>query len=269
MKFWKKLVAALVVLTVMMIAGIFAIDFRPNDNRVVLHARQPFSTGPYLAYVQPWGAEGGLFSFWSNRADSIRIDPRNFPAHTRFSWRWPPFAPRSGLSIWGYDHVAYGYYDGGEVESPIKPVRIRNIQAFNQEFAWEGSLSTGSANVLTEFYVRSNPADPESKTLEVGWLLHAPQRTHRFVDAGRQLGIYKDAEGRQWQAAINEKYLTFVPTGEASLKSGKIDMKHALDWLAAQKLVSGDEWVTGLGFGVEPMKGFGSLELSNWKAELR
>lgn len=259
----------LVALAVLMIAGIVALDFRPGDNRVALHARRAFSEGPYLAYVQPWGAENSPFNFWSSRANSIRIDPRRFPARSRFSWRWPPIAPGAGVSIWGYDHIAYGDYEGGEVESPIKPLRVRDIQVFRQDFAWDGSLSTGRANVLTEFYLRSNPADPDAKVLEVGWLLSAPPRTHQFVDEGRQLGVYQDPQGRKWQAAINDKYLTFVLADDASLKSGTIDMKHALDWLVAKKLSGADNWVTGLAFGVEPMKGFGSLELSNWKAELR
>lgn len=269
MKSWKKATAGLIGLGLLAVAGVFALDFRPSDNRLVLHARRAFSTGPYLAYVQPWGAENSPFSLWSSRADSIRVDPSRFPSHSRFSWRWPPFAPGSGISIWGYDHIAYGDYEGGDIENPVKPVRIRDLQAFHQEFAWDGTLSAGSANVLTEFYVRSDPTNPEAKVLEVGWLLHAPARTQRFVDEGQQLGTYKDADGRQWQAALNDKYLTFVLHDNASLKSGRIDMKHALDWLVAKNLVSSDGWVTGLAFGVEPMKGYGSLELASWKADLR
>lgn len=249
--------------------GIILADFRPQDDRVLLRARESYTEGAYLAYVQPWGAGKGPFALWANRADSIRLDPTTFPDKTRIAWRWPPFAPPGALSIWGYDHVSYGDYDGGEVDAKVAPLQVKAIQAFRQEFSWTGDFGASAATLLTEFYLRSDPKDAEAKVLEIGWFLHAPEATRAFVAEGRQAGTYRDPAGREWQVSVNEKFLTFLRKDGRDTQKGEIDMLHALQWLREKRLITGEEWITGLAIGVEPMKGFGHVELAKWNAELR
>lgn len=262
---WLKLALVAAGLLILAVGAVAAIDFRPGDPRVRLRPHQIYTHGPYLAYLSPWGADNAVTGFWGRRADNIRIDPAQFPNRSRISWRWPPFSPPGELSIWGYDHLAFGDYDGGLPEKDIAPRRVSQIRRFEQTFAWQGDFDYSAATLLTEFYLRSDPGDADAKILEIGWFLHAPQRTHVFVEAGEQLGDYRDPQGRVWQVAVNDKYLTFLRRDRQDTRSGRIDMLHALRWLQGRGRIKGNEWVTGLAIGVEPMKGFGHVEVERWK----
>jgi len=267
MNWLGKLALGIVAVVAIVAGGIAAIDYRPSDDRIRLRARQGYSDGAYMAYVQPWGAPSGLFDLWARRADSIRVDPGKFPDRTRISWRWPPFGPPGALSIWGYDHIAYGNYDGGEVEAKVTPVRVKEAKVFKQSFEWSGDFAMGDGTLLTEFYLRSDPADLESKTLEVGWFLHAPALTKKFLAEGKQLGRYRDPHGDEWRAVLNDKYLTFSSPEGKDMTKGSLDML-ALRWLQRGGHISGEEWITGLAVGVEPMSGAGHVEIKTWVAKL-
>lgn len=262
---WSKLALAIAGLVLIIAGAIAAIDFRPDDRRVRLRPHQVYTHGAYLAYLSPWGADNAVTGFWGRRADNIRIDPARFPGKSRISWRWPPFGPPGEFSIWGYDHLAYGDYDGGLPEEVVEPRQVSQIRRFEQTFAWRGSFDYTQATLLTEFYLRSDPADADAKILEIGWFLHAPERTHEFVGGGKQMGDYHDPQGRVWQVAVNDKYLTFLRRDRQDTGSGSIDMLHALRWLQERGRISGDEWVTGVAIGVEPMKGFGHVEVERWQ----
>lgn len=245
-----------------------AVDFRPSDPRIRLKAGREFTQNTYLAFVSPWGASNALTALWGSRADSIRVDPATFPGHSRISWRWPPFGPPGELSIWGYDHLAFGDYDGGLPEQRVEPLQVFQIHRFEQAFRWNGNFEHGAATLLTEFYLRSDPADADSKTLEIGWFLHAPEATRTFVAEGKQFGDYRDPAGRVWQVAQNEAYVTFFPKDGHDIREGRLDMLHALKWLRGKGLVGDNAWVTGLAIGAEPMKGIGHAEIQHWQVWL-
>jgi hypothetical protein len=263
-------VAGLLALLLAAAAALSLPELLDRDGALVLRSKQPYTARSYYAFVSPWGAEGNpVLGLWGRTADSIRIQPAAFPNKTRFKWRWPPFPPRSNVGVWGYNHIGYGFYDGGEPEVPVPPRRVNDIKALRQSTAWSGNFALGDSTVLTEFYLRSNPRDSEAKLIEIGWLLHMAPETSAFVRGGRQLGIYADPAGRRWRAALNQKYLTFSPADDRDVTTVDIDMLHALRWLQAKKLVKGDEWLTGLAIGVEPIKGIGSVELTRWTVDFR
>lgn len=263
-----KFVLAACAVAVLAAGAIAAIDFRPNDPRIQLRAGQEFTQGNFLAFVSPWGADNALTGLWGNRADSIRVDPGRFPGNSRISWRWPPFGPPGKLSIWGYDHLAFGDYDGGLPEQAVEPRRLSQIHRFEQAFRWNGNFEYGAATLLTEFYLRNDPVNADNKILEIGWFLHAPEVTRKFVAEGKQIGDYRDPAGRVWQVARNEAYITFLRKDGRDTPEGRLDMFHALRWLAAKGAVEGDPWVTGLALGVEPMKGIGHAEIQQWQVWL-
>jgi hypothetical protein len=262
--------AGLVALLVAAAAAVLLPELINGDDRLVLRSKQPYSAGPHYAFVSPWGAESNpLLRLWGRRADGIRINPATFPNKTRFTWRWPPFPPKSDAGVWGYNHIGYGFYDGGQPESPVPPRRVSELKVLTQSLAWSGNFARGESTVLTEFYLRSNPRESEAKLIEIGWLLHMSRESQAFVKGGRQLGAYVDPTGRHWRAALNGTYLTFSPANDGDVTEARIDMLHALRWLQAKKLVRGDEWLTGLAIGVEPIKGIGSVDLARWAVEFR
>lgn len=258
----------------LLLGGVVLIAFAAapaNDGRLALHAKQPFLKGSYLAYAQPWGGERiAVLGWWSRRADTISVDPQHFPANTSMSWRWPPFRPpNSNVGVWAYDLIAFGNYDDGEVERPIPPRRVREIKALRQRFAWRLSDTIGEANVLTEFYLRSDSKVADSKVLEIGWFLHVPESSAEFARKSRQVGVFTDARRRRWRVAIDGTYCMIQPADGRDVTSGELDMLAAVRWLTGKGLVKGDEWFTGVAIGAEPMSGVGSLHLDRWSVEYR
>lgn len=240
------------------------------DPRLKLSDREPFTKGGYQAYAQPWGGMADpLVRIWAPHADAIHVDVARFPDRTRLSYFWPAWRPRNHGGVWAYVHIGYGDYDGGVAEVPVAPRRVDALRQLSQTVAWRPDGGFGRANLLTEFYLRADPRKPESKRLEIGWLLHAPRATQTFVDEGRQLGTWTDPSGRAWQAAITDRYVTFLPAGREDVREATIDMLAALRWLREKGLVRGDEWVTGVAIGAEPLKGYGRFEIDRWRVAMR
>jgi hypothetical protein len=68
---------------------------------------------------------------------------------------------------------------------------------------------------------------------------------------------------------IEDKFLMIAPEKIEDVRSGTIDMLAAVRWLQARNRISGDEWVSGVGFGVEPVSGFGKLTIDRWSIIMR
>lgn len=255
------------------IAGIFGVytyaDRTTDDARITLRARQSLSKGSYYGYVQPWGADGtAIGRWWGRNADSLRVSLDTFPNNTTIVWRWPPFKPvNTGGGVWGYDHIGYGDYDGGTPERPVQPRRVDDIRRMQQQFAWTGDFSLGEATLLTEFYLRKDPKDTESRLLEIGWFLHVPAATASFVAKGKPIGIHVDPNGRRWTVARTDDFVTFLPEDGQDVRTGAIDMLAGLTWLKGKGEVSGGEWVTGVAIGSEPFFGVGRVNLSRWSVQ--
>jgi hypothetical protein len=268
---WVRLALALGVVLLLSL-GVLLWATRPSAGagQLVLPAKTPFTKNAYFAYAQPWGGETHfLLKYWAPHADALRLDLKRFPNNTEVYWRWTPLKASFGPGVWGYDGVMYGDYDGGIPEQPVKPIRVRDLQELRQSFAWTLSDTFGSGNVLTEFYLRSSPTDNEAKTLEIGWLLHMPPRTRKFFDRAKQIGTYVDPQGRKWMVRIEDKFCMFAPETTQDIRSGNIDMLAALGWLRQQGRISGDEWLSGVGFGLEPVSGFGKLTIDRWSIVMR
>ncbi len=271
----SRLLLTSLVAVLFVIAGAIAVTLwlagpRPDGAQVVVKAKTPFTKGRFFAYAQPWGGEEVAWTrAWAPRADALAIDIARFPAGTSMNWRWPPFIAANGPGVWGYIQVSYGNYDGGPPEVPVPVRRVNAIRELKQAFSWRLESGLGDGNVLTEFYLRSSPTDVNAKTLEIGWFLHAPDSTRKFVRTSRQIGVFTDRDGRRWQVALAEKFCMFLPEKDGDIRQGTLDMLPALAWLKAKGLVKGDEWFSGLAIGVEPVRGIGRYHLDRWQVSLR
>jgi hypothetical protein len=119
----------------------------------------------------------------------------------------------------------------------------------------------GDFNVLTEFFLTRE--DAEQKVAEIGFLPRPARSAVEFANSGEQIGIFQDAEKRQWKVAVQGSpagpYYMFMPARE--VLSATVDFRAALDFLSGKGRLTGDEWFRGLAFGVEPISGSGSLRL--------
>ncbi len=235
-----------------------------REAPVIKRDRQFYSKGSFVAYASPWGD-------WYDKSlkmgvtfdDRITIYPSSFPAKSVIAWRWP-LTPARFNRPYGYMALSFGSYAGGTPRVAIPARRVADIATLRQDFTWTHAYGPGYNNLLTEFFLTRQPGQHGTRVLEVGWFLHLPPSTSAFVNAGKQVGTFVDRYGRAWQVALNGTFCTFAPVDRAEILSGSIDMKEALLFLQAKKVVTGAEWFSGLGFGVEPISGNGSITVHRW-----
>jgi hypothetical protein len=235
-----------------------------------LPASKGFTKQSYFGYVGPWGGlQMRRTRLWSRISDHMIVNLKDFPARTRFTWRWPPVAPTNGPGVWGYNFVAYGNYAATPPEQEVTPIRVRELKVLRQSFRWSMTNRWGDADVLTEFFLRDNATDEAAHRLEVGWFLHTPKLIRRFFEHSRLVGQYRDPSGRQWTVRLSGRYCMFAPTVERDIAAGDIDMLDALHWLQTKGLVNGDEWLWGVAIGAEPITGIGDMTLHQWRVNWR
>lgn len=236
-----------------------------EDATRILGDKEFFTKGSFIAYAAPWSTYFGAgkeLKHGVDYSDEIAVRPATFPANVDFSWHWPLTAPKH-TGVYGYHALSYGNYDGGTPETPITPKQVKAISVLTTTFRFSIARPIGDFNVLTEFFLAKAPGG--EKVGEIGFFPHAAKTAIPYADAGEQLGDYTDATGRNWkvskQPAPHGPYYMFIPAGD--VLEGTIDFKAALDFLQAKGKVTGEEWFTGLAFGIEPVMGSGSMHVES------
>lgn len=231
--------------------------------RTINRDREWFSKGSFIGYCSPWSDSSDptvKFQDW------IDFDTDLFPNVTVFGWSWPETV-NVKTGVRGYNHIAYGKYDGGVPLVSIPPVTVKNIKRFDQSFSWEpsGDDPARRYNTLTEFFLTRGGV----KVLEVGWFLHYPPETLAFLRKDTGVGNFSDQDGRVWTVSYHPgpiPYVTLYPPTD--LLTDAIDMKAVLQWLTAKGIVKGDETVSGCGFGFEPLAGTDRATVNFWNPVL-
>lgn len=237
---------------------------RGEEAPRILADREFYTKGNFIAYAAPWSVDaagGPALKHGMDFADEIAVRQETFPANAEFSWHWPLIPPKH-TGVYGYNAVSFGSYHGGMPEVPVPARQVKVIGKLEETFRFDLAQPIGDFNVLTEFFL-AETADGEHKVAEIGFFLRPAKSALLFADAGEQLGSFKDPLGRAWKVAQQPApygpFYVFIPPGE--VLAGTIDFKAALEFLRAKERVTGEEYFTGLAFGVEPVTGSGSLQL--------
>lgn len=253
----------------LLLAGIIAseVAFALGEEAPrILADREFYTKGSFIAYAAPWSVDvggGPALKHGMDFADEIAVRPQTFPANAEFSWHWPLIPPKH-TGVYGYMAVSFGSYHGGVPQLPVPARQVKVIGKLEETFRFDLAHPIGDFNVLTEFFL-AETADGEHKVAEIGFFLRPAKSALLFAEAGEQLGDFKDLVGRAWKVAKQPApygpFYMFIPAGE--VLAGTIDFKAALEFLRAKKRVTGEEYFTGLAFGVEPVAGSGSLRLQD------
>jgi hypothetical protein len=241
-------------------------SFSMAEEPKVLADREFYTKGSYIAFAGPWSVDvkgGPALQHGTDFADEIAVHPETFPAAVEFNWHWP-LTPSKNTGVYGYNSVSYGSYYGGVPETPIPVKQVKAIDTLSETFHFAMARPIGDFNVLNEFFLCEKETG-EPKIAEVGFFLRTSKSAIPFADAGEQLGTFTDASNRAWKVAQQTgpqgPYYMFIPDGD--VLEGAIDLKAALEFLRTKKRVTGEEWFTGLAFGIEPIAGSGSLRLQS------
>jgi hypothetical protein len=61
----------------------------------------------------------------------------------------------------------------------------------------------------------------------------------------------------------------FAPEGYGDIRSGSLNMLHALKWLQGKGVVGPDDMFPGLAFGAEAVQGMGRLHVNRWQVVMK
>jgi hypothetical protein len=243
-------------------------DIATPPGAIVKQDRENYYSGPYIAYAGDWSVDTGKVALrrGDDYRDHIFIRPATFPAGTDIHWQWPQKEAASG--VYGYMHLAYGFYAGGVPKEPVEAKQVSRIAELKTDFKVTTSKTSGDFNVLQETFLTSKRADSKTRVLEVGFLTGVSNSGRKFFEGSRHLGTWTDPDGRTWDVAINRKYCMFVPVlGDFS--SGVLHYDAAFRWLVTMGELSGDAWFNGLAIGAEPVAGSGSMRVERWNIVYR
>lgn len=228
--------------------------------------RREYASGPYLAFQ-------AVNNRTLPREQSLTVCPHTFPAGARIDWSWPDRADESAK---GWNAVDFGDYLNTHPPEPVRPARIDAIERLTVGTAMTYRAQPESANATIDLFLYRTPTSGiPDMACEIQIYLHAPASTRRFIDRLEPLGTYvppaaEGGSGLRWTAALQASnffrtpYFLFYPADGSDHLALDFDLKALLDWLRAPNAVTGRrhltgaEFFTGLGVGIEPIKGKGS-----------
>jgi hypothetical protein len=201
---------------------------------------------------------------------SISMDSANSPDNTTISWDWPD-TPAT-WNVYSMPGVFYGTYDGfAAPANTVTPMQVDDINTLTLNHNITLSGQTDQYDVIYDLYLTSTPGGSHSDAqFEIEVVAHTPSYMRDWIETLPQK-TFTDADGLQWTIAQsgststsdNPPIILFVPSDYRDLTNASIDFKALLDAAQAEGLITGNEYFNGLGLGVEPRLGSGSLDINS------
>jgi hypothetical protein len=235
---------------------------------IVKYDGQNYYEGRYIAYAADWSAASGRINLQRgvDYRNVLIIQPGQFPARTTIQWHWPDRTAKTG--VYGYNHLAWGYYAGGVPKEQVRSAQVADIAELVTDFDVAVSAERGEFNVLSETFLTLKERDFSTRDVEIGFLTDASPTARRFAGRAKQFGTWVDPGGRAWNVTLHDKYCMFIPV-RGAMHRGRIHYGAAMKWLVARDVLTGREWFNGLAIGVEPVSGMGAMDVKRWRVTYR
>ena len=226
---------------------------------------ESYSASPFSAFTSMWG---------HYRTDllvaesTMRVYPETFPNGTIFTWDVTPAPDWAGVN--GYLHVAYGNYS----ESPgtITSRQISNITDLTVTIDWIFNGDEGSG-LLAECWLTATtaPSGAFTPTHEIAFFPKLSPSAITYVQSLPVVGggSFTDTGGVVWNVRQGVSgvggvpYLIAYRPGHVAF-TGALRFDDFFAFLISAGKITGSAWFNGVGFGVEPHEGVGSLKITEF-----
>jgi hypothetical protein len=232
----------------------------PNPNPVTLsgsYVDYKPTNSPYWAHTSPFGVPSGVAN-----SENIVINPSTFPDGTVLNWNFPLTLEADLLS---YDVVYFGNNQNGTSPNGLPaPKQVNALTAFTGTVNLSLSGLSGRNDVLWEGWLYSD-SSLETPVFEIGVML---QDTNPAYAQSFPPYYYTSPDG-SFSATIyvtpgdNRPFITIYPTTQYPMMSGTIDFLAIFRYLKSQGIITGDEYASGWGLGVEVYPGSGQLTINH------
>jgi hypothetical protein len=230
-----------------------ALMLSSSAHAETIKEQQQYLKGCWGAYNGPWSTYGGPLKAGVDFGDLTNINEAIFPNGTSMSWYFPK-TPPTNAGVYGYNAITFGDFSNGPIANCIPAKQLKDIKELALHYSVSWTSSAGDFNVLSEMYAYTKPSSASSYVAEIGFLPKQSATGVAYAKAGKSLGTFG-----AWTVYQQGKYYMFTGGGAAT---GDLDFLGAANFLKSKGVLTGDEWFTGLGFGVEPIFGGGYLSVS-------
>lgn len=215
-----------------------------NVGRLKVPHQRNRAAGQYSLYAYAFAA--GKLQLGRDYDAMWNVPLTTVQKDVQLDWYVPGGPVPEGFGVWGYHHLDY--------QVP-RATMLKDINVFKVLFDWAFSGSS-HFNLLAECWLGRTQAPPawnHTEALwEIGFFLHAAD--YDFHNGGVAIGAGHLNEGVRYSCRRNDRYITFAPLRETDVLTGKIDWKSAFEYLMAERVLSGTEWISGKVclLGIEP-----------------
>lgn len=243
------------------------VSFLSNSTMTRLGDFQSYTASPFGAFMAPFFAQslvGGGFDY----DDSMVIQYVTFPNLSLLTWSWPVTpscrtTPGGATgSICGFNQISYGDYDNGPTNL-ITPKQVISIVTLTSAHNLTFSGTANAWDVIYDLFLGSTQHGTDLFEVEI--FLHSPPSAQSFCAGGSSVGTFTGS-GVTWtvtKISQSPPDICFIPSSFADVPSASIDINGMLKYLAAQSVLTGNEWYHGHALGAEMVSGSGSLSYNS------
>jgi hypothetical protein len=233
----------------------------PTQQTTTLADYQAYASGSFLAFMAPYNA--GSYVYGKNYTESIIVPNGNITSGTVMSWDWGTVPCSDG--VYNFSAIDYGYYDNTVVPTPITASTINGITTITELHNLSISGDLLGFDVIDDMFLTTSPDNDNTQAFEVEVFLHTPTYSAEYVRGSTQIGTFQGS-GTTWTVAISPGAvpdILLMPSNEADVTSGTIDLKAMLQYLVSQNVISGGLYFNGFALGTETQEGSGSMTINS------
>eukprot|EP01113_Clastostelium_recurvatum_P018904 TRINITY_DN22287_c0_g1_i1.p1 TRINITY_DN22287_c0_g1~~TRINITY_DN22287_c0_g1_i1.p1 ORF type:complete len:275 (+),score=50.71 TRINITY_DN22287_c0_g1_i1:23-826(+) len=232
------------------------------ETPIILHDNTNYFKDEWDAYLSPWG-KGTITDF----SETMTIYPSTFPNNTLISFSWPPM-PDNAVHITAYLAIDYGDYYGTRDPRPITPAQINSISQLllTHDVTFNNSVvPNGGNDVIYDLFLTSTPNGDNNHLFEIEVFVYTPTFALWYMNSLAQIGKV-NVSGVEWTVtfskASNPHDILIYPTNLAPIPKATIDLNAMFTYLKQKSILTGQEYYNGHAFGVETVRGEGTLRVN-------
>lgn len=235
------------------------------SNPITLGDSQSYTSGSFLAYIAPFNK--GSYVYGKDYTENVTLKTGSLTSNVVQSWSWPNVPASSG--VYDFNAIDYGYYANTVVQAPIPSTTVNNLQTLSETHNLSFSGNLQGFDAIDDLFLTKSPEDSNTMAAEVEVFLHTPKYSADYINYSTPVGTFQDSSGRAWTVALDHGGsagldLLFMPSNQADVASGSVDLKAMLQWLAGKGVISASWYFNGMALGTETQQGSGSMNINSW-----
>lgn len=215
--------------------------------------------GLYTGYLAP-------FNGTEITPNTMTVQVGTFPNNTTIAWNYSS-TPCAGVC--GFLAIDYSNYASG-AQIATTPIQVNNIRSLTESHSATFTPNIGAGyDVIDDLFLFSDSIQT-ARICEFEVFMHTNAPSAAFVAAATQLGTVT-ISGINWTVAWypgSPADVLFMPTNQADITIATTDLRAMFLFAKAQGIITGNEWFTGFGFGVEPVANGGVMHVNSFSGAI-